>query len=135
MSAFQNEVSNHDVTLAVVADDDREQLAQASQLTEALRRQDPSYQSELRWWTSPFNLDEECKRRRDCRRRKPAALTLPVHFRHSGTAIGGGRSTSTTRRSLCCVRAATAALPCCGVGRHCRPYFWSVRMPVWRRAP
>ena len=59
MSAFQNEVSNHDVTLAVVADDDREQLAQASQLTEALRRQDPSYQSELRWWTSPFNLDEE----------------------------------------------------------------------------
>ena len=61
MSAFQNEVSNHDVTLAVVADDDREQLAQASQLTEALRRQDPSYQSELRWWTSPFNLDEECR--------------------------------------------------------------------------
>ena len=58
VSAFRNEVSNHDVTLAVVADDDREQLAQASQLTEALRRQDLTYQSELRWWTSPFNLDE-----------------------------------------------------------------------------
>ncbi len=107
VSAFRNEVSNHDVTLAVVADDDREQLAQASQLTEALRRQDLTYQSELRWWTSPFNLDEGVPAgSRLSTSGSPPALTLPVHFRRSGTAIsGGGGSTSTTRRSLCCVRA------------------------------
>jgi hypothetical protein len=46
------------VMLDVVADDARPELAEASRLTEALRRQDPTYQSELRWWTSPFALDQ-----------------------------------------------------------------------------
>ncbi|MGD9618913.1 MAG: NAD(P)H nitroreductase [Mycolicibacterium sp.] len=46
------------VMLAVVADDDRAQLAAASRLTESIRRQDPTYQSELRWWTSPFELEQ-----------------------------------------------------------------------------
>jgi hypothetical protein len=45
------------VMFGVVPDDAREQLAEASRLTEAIRRNDPSYQSELRWWTSPFQLD------------------------------------------------------------------------------
>jgi hypothetical protein len=31
-------------------------LAEASRLTEQLRSCDPSYQSELNWWTSPFVL-------------------------------------------------------------------------------
>lgn len=55
---LRNAVDNDDVTLSVVPDDAREQLAEASRLTEALRRQDPTYQSELRWWTSPFELDQ-----------------------------------------------------------------------------
>ena len=47
-----------DVMIDVVPDDARPQLAEASRLTEALRGQDPTYQSELRWWTSPFEPDQ-----------------------------------------------------------------------------
>jgi len=48
-----------DVMFDVVSDDARPQLAEASRLTEALRRQDPTYQSELRWWTSPFERPDQ----------------------------------------------------------------------------
>jgi hypothetical protein len=44
--------------LDVLPDEMRPQLAQASQLTEALRRTDASYQVEIQWWTSPFALSE-----------------------------------------------------------------------------
>lgn len=57
-SQLRNALGAHGVTLDVVPDDAREQLADASRLTEALRRHDPTYQSELRWWTSPFELDQ-----------------------------------------------------------------------------
>lgn len=57
-SQLGNVIGAHGVTLDVVPDDARQQLAEASQLTEALRRHDPTYQSELRWWTSPFELDQ-----------------------------------------------------------------------------
>jgi hypothetical protein len=40
----------------IVLDRDRPILAEASRLTEQLRSCDPSYQSELEWWTSPFAL-------------------------------------------------------------------------------
>jgi hypothetical protein len=40
----------------IVLDRDRPILAEASRLTEHLRSCDPSYQSELDWWTSPFAL-------------------------------------------------------------------------------
>ena len=40
----------------IVLDRDRSILAEASRLTEQLRSCDPSYQSELDWWTSPFAL-------------------------------------------------------------------------------
>ncbi len=50
-------VNPYDVLLDVVADDDRPQLAEASRLTETLRRYDTTYVSELRWWTSPFESD------------------------------------------------------------------------------
>lgn len=42
--------------LHVLPDSARPQLAEASRLTEALRRYDTSYQAELRWWTSPFEV-------------------------------------------------------------------------------
>lgn len=56
-SALRRAVLPHDVLLDVVADDARPTLAEASQLTEQLRRHDSAYLSELRWWTSPFESD------------------------------------------------------------------------------
>lgn len=57
-SLLRRRVVSDGLTLHVIPDDARPQLAEASRLTEMLRRFDPSYQSELRWWTSPFELDE-----------------------------------------------------------------------------
>ena len=56
-SALRHAVLPYEVMLDVVADDARSSLAEASRLTEALRRYDTSYVSELRWWTSPFEFD------------------------------------------------------------------------------
>ena len=42
------------VTLDVLPDEVRPQLVRASQLTEAIRRDDLSYHLELDWWTSPY---------------------------------------------------------------------------------
>lgn len=44
--------------LDVLADEVRPQLAEASRLTELLRRDDASYHAELEWWTSPFAVSE-----------------------------------------------------------------------------
>jgi hypothetical protein len=48
----------HHVMTDIVLDRDRPILAEASRLTEQLRSCDPSYQTELDWWTSPFTLAE-----------------------------------------------------------------------------
>ncbi len=48
------------VMLDVVPDDARPQVAVASRLTESLRCKGPTYQSELRWRTSSFELDKRC---------------------------------------------------------------------------
>jgi len=56
-SALRGAVVPYDVMLDVVADDARPTLAEASRLTETLRRYDTAYLSELRWWTSPFESD------------------------------------------------------------------------------
>ncbi|WP_158018995.1 Acg family FMN-binding oxidoreductase [Mycobacterium basiliense] len=44
--------------LDVLTDHQRPQLVEASQLSAALRRDDPTYHAELDWWTSPFALVE-----------------------------------------------------------------------------
>jgi hypothetical protein len=54
---LHSQVDHDHVILGVIPEDAREQLADASRLTESIRHNDPSYQSELRWWTSPFELD------------------------------------------------------------------------------
>jgi hypothetical protein len=46
----------HHVMTDIVLERDRPMLAEASRLTEQIRSCDPSYQSELDWWTSPFAL-------------------------------------------------------------------------------
>ena len=42
----------------VVLDDARPRLAEASRLTQQIRENDPSYEAELQWWTSPFVAHE-----------------------------------------------------------------------------
>lgn len=49
-------VGHHKATLHVLADDARPALAEASRLTESLRRYDEYYHDELHWWTEPFRL-------------------------------------------------------------------------------
>ncbi|MCV7099009.1 Acg family FMN-binding oxidoreductase [Mycobacterium palustre] len=76
-SAFANEF----VTLDVLGDDARPRLAEASRLTEALRRYDDRYCQELLWWTAPSRqvdgipqsalLSEANDRRVDVNRRFP----------------------------------------------------------------
>ncbi|OBI23458.1 NAD(P)H nitroreductase [Mycobacterium sp. E2327] len=53
-SSFDDEL----VTLDVLSDDARPRLAEASRLTDELRRYDDSYQHELLWWTSPLREAE-----------------------------------------------------------------------------
>ncbi len=53
-SSFDNEL----VILDVLADDARARLAEASRLTESLRRYDDVYHHELRWWTAPSRESE-----------------------------------------------------------------------------
>ena len=57
-AVLRSAAGQSDVTLDVIPDDGRRQLAEASRLTEDIRRHDPTYQSELRWWTSPFEFDQ-----------------------------------------------------------------------------
>jgi hypothetical protein len=53
-STFDEDVA----MLDVLSDDQRPHLVEASQLSEALRRDDPSYHVELQWWTSSFVLTQ-----------------------------------------------------------------------------
>jgi nitroreductase len=57
-TALQRAIGEGSATLDVLADDDRPLLAEASRLTESSRRDDPSYQAELQWWTADFVTDE-----------------------------------------------------------------------------
>jgi hypothetical protein len=56
-SGLRRAVIPYEVILHVVADDARPMLAEASRITETMRRYDVYYQDELRWWTSPFASD------------------------------------------------------------------------------
>lgn len=55
---LRNSVTSAGVRLDVIADALRSELAHASRLTESLRLYDTSYQSELQWWTGPFETTE-----------------------------------------------------------------------------
>lgn len=51
---LRDAVAPDQATVSVLPDSTRPQLAQASRLTESLRRHDDSYHAELQWWTTPF---------------------------------------------------------------------------------
>ena len=57
-SQLRRTVTSDAVRLDVIADELRPELAEASQLTEALRLYDSSYHAELSWWTGPFETRE-----------------------------------------------------------------------------
>ena len=56
--ALRSAIDDSPVTLHVLSDDARPQLVEASELAEAVRRDDLSYQLELDWWTSSFVANE-----------------------------------------------------------------------------
>ncbi|BBY08256.1 hypothetical protein MNVI_35740 [Mycobacterium noviomagense] len=55
---LRSSIDDNVAMLDVLSDEVRPELAAASQLTEALRRDDASYHAEIQWWTSPFALSE-----------------------------------------------------------------------------
>lgn len=52
-TVLRQNIFDDNVMLTVLGDDARPQLAEASRLSESLRRYDASYHAELQWWTSP----------------------------------------------------------------------------------
>ncbi len=56
--ALRSTIDPTKATLQILDDSVRPRLAQASRLTESLRRYDTSYHAELRWWTSPSEVSE-----------------------------------------------------------------------------
>jgi len=87
-SALRRAVGPYDVTLDVVTDEARPILAEASRLTETLRRYDTSYQDELRWWTSPFASDEGVPQTELVSSSEAARVDVARTFPPAG---GGGR--------------------------------------------
>jgi len=75
-------------TLHVLSDTLRPQLAEASRLTEAMRRYDSSYHAELLWWTRPFAVSDgvpySALAAAADRDRVDVARTFPGGDRHRG---------------------------------------------------
>lgn len=57
-AGLRRNVDQDGAALDVIADGNRDQVAQASQLTEALRLYDSGYNAELNWWTAPFEVTD-----------------------------------------------------------------------------
>jgi hypothetical protein len=87
-SVLRRVVIPYEVMLDVVADDARPVLAEASRLTETLRRYDTYYQDELRWWTSPFASDERVPQSELVSSSEAARVDIARAFPPAG---GGGR--------------------------------------------
>ncbi|MGY4711696.1 Acg family FMN-binding oxidoreductase [Mycolicibacterium sp. CBM1] len=57
-AVLRSTIDTDKATLHTLADTARPQLAEASRLTEALRRYDASYHAELHWWTAPYEVSD-----------------------------------------------------------------------------
>jgi hypothetical protein len=55
---LRSTIDDDKAILSVLPATVRPQLAEASRLTESLRRYDNSYQAELQWWTAPFEVSD-----------------------------------------------------------------------------
>ncbi|MGB8388523.1 Acg family FMN-binding oxidoreductase [Mycobacterium sp.] len=87
-SALRRAVVPYEVMLDVITDEARPMLAEASRLTETLRRYDTSYQDELRWWTSPFASEEGVPQSELVSSSEAARVDVARAFPPAG---GGGR--------------------------------------------
>lgn len=73
---------NEPVRLSVVDDEVRPALAEASQLSEALRLYDSAYHAELNWWTAPFDVADgipECADLGGGERSRRCGADVPGH--------------------------------------------------------
>ncbi|SBS73493.1 putative NAD(P)H nitroreductase acg [uncultured Mycobacterium sp.] len=57
-TALRSTIDTERAALHVLPDSVRPQLAEASRLTESLRRYDSSYHAELHWWTARYELSD-----------------------------------------------------------------------------
>ncbi|WP_431239779.1 Acg family FMN-binding oxidoreductase [Mycolicibacterium aichiense] len=57
-SVLRATIDTDRVAIRVLPESVRPQLAQASRLTESLRRYDASYHAELAWWTAPYEVSD-----------------------------------------------------------------------------
>ena len=131
---LRSQIDQDTVMLGVIPEDARQQLGEASRLTEAIRHNDPSYQSELRWWTSPFDLDQGVPPSARVSASKPAVSTWHEPSRQPAMNTDARRSTSTTPRSWSCPRATTPARRFCAAAK-CYPRCCSnAQSPGWRHA-
>jgi hypothetical protein len=123
------------VMLDVVPDDARPQLADASRLTESLRRQDPTYQSELYWWTSPFEIDQGVPPTSGVSASEASRVDVARAFPTTGYGERRAQIGPIGPRSSCCPLAETPASRCCGAAKRYRPCCSSAPLPASRRAP
>ena len=100
-------------TLDVLSDDVRPRLAEASQLTEALRRDDVVISRRTRVVDLAVRSDRRCAARARWRPTKNTAASMwDAAFRSEATRIGVPRSRWTGRKSLCCLPRKTPERMC-----------------------
>jgi hypothetical protein len=128
-------VISYHVMTDIVLDRDRPMLAKASRLTEKLRSYDPSYQSELDWWTSPFTVVEGVPQSALVSESEAARGDVARSFRMPGRWTAAPSSRAIAPRSSCFpqvtkMRGSTY----CAAAKRCPPSCWNAPSPGWRRA-
>ena len=117
--------------LDVLSNNVRAQLASASLSTNVLRCHDPSYQTEIQWWTAPFALSTGIP---------PDALPSSSESLRVDIARDFPATDDTDRRSglgadwstiLVLSTGETPEQTYCTVARCCPPCFWNAPSPAW----
>jgi hypothetical protein len=114
-------------TLDVLPDGARPDLAEASRLTESLRRYDQYYHDELHWWTQSFSLFQGVPH--------SALVSEEEHARVEARVIGVRTYRPTRPKYWCCRPRTTPAATRSTAVRRCPRCCWSARWPLWRPAP
>ncbi|MDX5962765.1 hypothetical protein SIM91_05465 [Rhodococcus opacus] len=110
----------------------RPELEAMSRRLSGLRRADPVYQAELRWWAGhslyPEGIPAEALRPRDTARSRSNENSLPE------TSPPTPETRTTARRSCCSPPLRTPGWTGCAAERRCRPYFSPVPIADSRHA-
>ena len=120
----------------VVLDDARPRLAEASRLTEQIRDNDPSYEVELTWWTSPFITHEGVLQSSLASAANTARVDVARHFPQRRGVSGATTTAQTNPRSWCCPPITrTPVSICCAAEKRCQRCCSSAPWQVWPPAP